>query len=317
MGIKKLSVVTACYNEQDNILELCERVRATLENLPYEYEHIFIDNCSTDSTVAVIRSVAARDKRVKAILNTRNFGHIRSPYYGLLQGTGDAVVAMASDLQDPPEKIADFVSKWEEGFKVVIGVKNKSEEFGLFHSIRGIYYRLLKSMSDVELIEHFTGFGLYDQQVVKTLRSIEDSYPYVRGLVAEIGYPIARIEFIQPARKKGITKNNFFTLYDLAMLGMTSYTKVPIRIVGLFGFASAALSFLIAIFYLVYKLMNWQSFSLGLAPIVIGLFFFASIQLIFLGVIGEYIGAICTQVLRRPLVVEKERINFDNPGAME
>jgi glycosyltransferase involved in cell wall biosynthesis len=310
--MKKLSIVTPCYNEQDNVLELYERIRAALSDLPYEYEHIFIDNCSTDATVKIIKSLALNDKRVKAIINTRNFGHIRSPYYGMLQGTGDAVIVMASDLQDPPEKIADFVKLWEDGFKVVIGIKTKTQESQLFYLLRTIYYRLIKHMSNVDLIEHFTGFGLYDQQVIKTLRSIQDYYPYVRGLVAEIGYPIARIEFTQPARKSGITKNNFFTLYDLAMLGMTSHTKVPIRVVGLIGFFSAIVSFLIAIFYLGYKLLNWQSFTLGLAPIVIGLFFFVSIQLIFLGVIGEYIGAIHTQMLRRPLVVEQERINFDN-----
>ena len=310
--MKKLSIVTPCYNEQDNVLELYERIRAVLSDLPYEYEHIFIDNCSTDATVKIIKSLALNDKRVKAIINTRNFGHIRSPYYGMLQGTGDAVIVMASDLQDPPEKIADFVKLWEDGFKVVIGIKTKTQESQLFYLLRTIYYRLIKHMSNVDLIEHFTGFGLYDQQVIKTLRSIQDYYPYVRGLVAEIGYPIARIEFTQPARKSGITKNNFFTLYDLAMLGMTSHTKVPIRVVGLIGFFSAIVSFLIAIFYLGYKLLNWQSFTLGLAPIVIGLFFFVSIQLTFLGVIGEYIGAIHTQMLRRPLVVEQERINFDN-----
>lgn len=310
--MKKLSIVTPCYNEQDNVLELYERIRAALSDLPYEYEHIFIDNCSTDATVKIIKSLALNDKRVKAIINTRNFGHIRSPYYGMLQGTGDAVIVMASDLQDPPEKIADFVKLWEDGFKVVIGIKTKTQESQLFYLLRTIYYRLIKHMSNVDLIEHFTGFGLYDQQVIKTLRSIQDYYPYVRGLVAEIGYPIARIEFTQPARKSGITKNNFFTLYDLAMLGMTSHTKVPIRVVGLIGFFSAIVSFLIAIFYLGYKLLNWQSFTLGLAPIVIGLFFFVSIQLTFLGVIGEYIGAIHTQMLRRPLVVEQERINFDN-----
>ena len=310
--MKKLSIVTPCYNEQDNVLELYERIRTVLSDLPYEYEHIFIDNCSTDATVKIIKSLALNDKRVKAIINTRNFGHIRSPYYGMLQGTGDAVIVMASDLQDPPEKIADFVKLWEDGFKVVIGIKTKTQESQLFYLLRTIYYRLIKHMSNVELIEHFTGFGLYDQQVIKTLRSIQDYYPYVRGLVAEIGYPIARIEFTQPARKSGITKNNFFTLYDLAMLGMTSHTKVPIRVVGLIGFFSAIVSFLIAIFYLGYKLLNWQSFTLGLAPIVIGLFFFVSLQLIFLGIIGEYIGAMHTQMLRRPLVIEQERINFDN-----
>lgn len=305
-----ISILTPCYNEEENVDELYERIRATMQGLDYEYEHIFIDNGSADATVAKIRKLAEKDKRVRAIVNTRNFGHIRSPYYGLLQCQGDMVIAMASDLQDPPEKIPEFIQKWEEGYKVVIGVKSKSQESGLFFLLRTLYYRVLRSLSDVELIEHFTGFGLYDQKVIQLLRQFDDAYPYFRGQIADLGFPIAKIEFTQPRRKRGISKNNFYTLYDLAMLGLTGYTKIPLRLATMLGFAAAGVSFLIGAAYLVYKLINWYNFSLGLAPVIIGLFFLGSIQLIFLGVVGEYIGAIYTQVIHRPLVIEKERINF-------
>jgi glycosyltransferase involved in cell wall biosynthesis len=308
--MKKISILTPCYNEEENVDELYARICQVMQECGYEYEHIFIDNASTDGTVDKIRGLAARDKRVKAILNTRNFGHIRSPYYGLLQAQGDAVIVMASDLQDPPDRIPEFVQRWEAGYKVVIGVKTKSQESGLFYLLRTIYYRTLRWVADVELIEHFTGFGLYDQQVLETLRKFDNPYPYFRGMIAEIGYPIARIEFTQPRRKRGISKNNFYTLYDMAMLGMTGYTKVPLRMATMFGFFAALLSFLVGVVYLVYKLLDWQNFSLGLAPVVIGLFFLGSVQLIFLGIVGEYIGAIYTQVMKRPLVIEKERINF-------
>ncbi len=290
--------------------ELYERVRAAMQSFNYEYEHLFIDNASTDHTVEKIRSLAEHDPRVKAIINTRNFGHIRSPYYGLLQAQGNAVVVLASDLQDPPERIPEFIKKWEEGYKVVIGVKTKSQESGWFHLLRTLYYRVLRSLSEVELIEHFTGFGLYDQQVIEILRQLNDPYPYFRGLIADLGFPIARIEFIQPRRKRGITKNNFYTLYDTAMLGITGYTKIPLRLATMLGFSAAAISFMVGLVYLIYKLLFWQQFSLGSAPIVIGLFFLGSIQLLFLGVVGEYIGAIYTQVMHRPLVIEKERINL-------
>jgi polyisoprenyl-phosphate glycosyltransferase len=310
MDNKRISIVTACFNEEDNVDELYERIRAAMASFNYDYEHIFIDNASSDRTVEKIRALAKKDKHVKAILNTRNFGHIRSPYHGLLQGEGDAVISMASDLQDPPERIPEFIKKWEEGYKVVIGVKSQSQESGLFYVLRTLYYRTLRSLSDVELIEHYTGFGLYDQRVIQILREINDPYPYFRGMVADIGYPIARIAFIQPRRKRGITKNNFYTLYDMAMLGVTGYTKIPLRIATMFGFLSAALSFLVGLTYLLYKLIFWYQFQLGSAPIVIGLFFLGSVQLFFLGVVGEYIGAIYTQVMKRPLVIEKERINF-------
>lgn len=310
MKKKLISIVTGCFNEEENVDELYERIRSTMSTLKYEYEHIFIDNASTDNTLQKIRTLAKKDKRVKAIINTRNFGHIRSPYYGMLQGTGDAVIALSADLQDPPERIVDFICKWEEGYKVVIGVKTESQESGLLYFLRTLYYRTLKNLSDIELIEHFTGFGLYDQEVIQVLREINDPYPYFRGLIADIGYPRARVEFTQPKRKRGLSKTNFYTLYDMAMLGMTGYTKIPLRIATMFGFVSAVLSFIVGLIYLLYKLIFWFQFEVGAAPIVIGLFFLGSVQLFFLGIVGEYIGAIYTQVMKRPLVIEKERINF-------
>ena len=308
--MKLVSIISPCFNERENVEELHERIILVMSKLNYDYEHILIDNASTDQTVEILKEISAKDRRVKVIVNTRNFGQIRSPYHALLQASGDAVVCMAADLQDPPERIPDFINKWEEGYKIVIGVKTKSHESGLFHLLRTLYYRGLSTLSDVELIEHFTGFGLYDRKVVEILRQFDDPYPYFRGLIADIGFPIARIEFTQPPRKRGISKNNFYTLYDLAMLGMTGYTKVPLRLATMFGFFSAAISFLVGLAYLIYKLIFWFQFSLGSAPIIIGLFFLGSIQLFFLGIVGEYIGSIYTQIMKRPLVIEKERINF-------
>jgi glycosyltransferase involved in cell wall biosynthesis len=282
-----------------------------MSQLPkYQFEHIYIDNASTDKTVTILRRMVKDDKRIRVIINARNFGHIRSPYYALLQAHGNAVICMASDLQDPPALIKDFVAKWEEGFKVVMGVKSKSEESSTMYFFRRFYYRTLQRLSDTQLVENFTGCGLYDQQVIEILRKMNDPYPYFRGLIADIGFPAAKIEFNQPLRKHGITKNNFYTLYDMAMLGLTSYSKIPLRLATMFGFLVAVISFLVGLFYLVYKLFNWQQFTLGSAPIIVGLFFFGAIQLFFLGIVGEYIGAIYTQVLHRPLVIEKERINF-------
>jgi glycosyltransferase involved in cell wall biosynthesis len=308
--MKTISIVTPCFNEAENVEELYSRIQTTLKGVDFNYEHIFIDNSSTDETVNILKAIASKDKRVKIIVNSRNFGHIRSPYYGLLQGSGEAVIILASDLQDPPELIPEFIHKWELGYKVVIGVKTKSEEFGLFYFLRSLYYRVLRNLSDVRLIDNYTGFGLYDQRVIEILRTINDPYPYFRGLIADIGFEMAEIAFTQPRRKRGLTKNNFYTLYDMAMLGVTNYTKIPLRLAVMFGFISAFVSFLIGFIYLIYKLLDWQNFSLGLAPVVIGLFFLGSVQLIFLGVMGEYIGAIYTQVMHRPLVIEKERINF-------
>lgn len=309
--MKKISIVTACYNEEGNVEILHARIVEAMKAFPeYEFEHIFIDNASTDKTIPILRKMVTEDERIKVIINARNFGHVRSPYYGLLQAQGDAVVSMASDLQDPPELIGEFLKKWKEGYKVVMGVKTHSEESKLMYFLRSTYYRLLTSLSDIQLVENFTGFGCYDQQVIEILRKVDDPYPYFRGLIAEIGFPAAKIEFLQPKRKHGITKNNFRTLFDLAMLGFTNNTKIPLRLAALLGFVSSLLSFIVGLIYLIYKLINWQNFSLGLAPLIIGIFFLGSVQLLFLGVIGEYIGAIYTQVLHRPLVVEKERINF-------
>jgi glycosyltransferase involved in cell wall biosynthesis len=310
MTDKLISIVTPCFNEEGNVDELYERIKKVMSGLNYQYEHIFIDNASVDGTPKKLRALAAQDSRVKVIFNTRNFGHVRSPYYGLLQGGGDAVVILASDLQDPPERIPDFVQEWENGFPVVIGVKEKTEDSAVFHLFRTLYYRVLRSLSDVQLIENFTGFGLYDKKVLDIVRKIDDPYPYFRGLIAELGFDTAKIVFVQQRRKRGISKNNFYTLYDLAMLGLTNYTKIPLRLATLFGFAASFVSFMIGLVYLVYKLIFWYQFSLGSAPLVIGLFFLGSVQLMFLGVVGEYIGAIHTQIMHRPLVIEKERINF-------
>ncbi len=308
--MKLISIISPCYNEEGNVQELHDRIAKVMDNLNYDYEHILIDNASTDSTVEVLRAISATDKRIKVIVNTRNFGQIRSPYHALFQTSGAAVVCMAADLQDPPERIPEFIQKWEAGYKIVIGVKTRSEENRFYYFLRTIYYKIVRKLSDVPLVENFTGFGIYDREVVNALRNLDDPYPYFRGLIADLGYERAQVEFSQPRRKNGITKNNFYTLYDIAMLGLTGFTKVPLRVATMFGFLSAVISFLVGLIYLIYKLIDWQNFSLGLAPVVIGLFFLGSIQLLFLGIVGEYIGAIYTQVMHRPLVIEKERINF-------
>ena len=307
-----ISIVTPCFNEDSNVRELYCRVKEIFATLSgYRYEHIFIDNVSKDRTINILREIAAEDKNVKVILNSRNYGHIRSPYHAMLQARGDAVIFLAADFQEPPELIINYVKKWEEGYLIVIGVKKQSEESSLLFAIRSVYYELINRLSDVELIKNYTGFGLYDRRIVEIIRNINDPYPYFRGLICEIGFERAVIEYVQPARKRGITKNNFYTLYDVAMLGITNQSKVPLRLATMTGFTVAILSLLVAFGYFIYKLIFWDSFSVGMAPLVIGLFFFAAVQLFFIGIIGEYIGAIHTQVLKRPLVIEKERINFD------
>ncbi len=309
--MKLISVVTGCFNEEDNVDELCARIRSQFERLPaYDYEHIFIDNASTDATVRRIKAIAAHDRRVKLIVNTRNFGHIRSPMHALLQARGDAVIAMASDLQEPPELIGEFIAKWEQGFRIVAGVKPRSQRTSVLSFIRRAFYATIGRISETRLIADFTGFGLYDRSVVDLIRRMDDPYPYFRGMIADIGFPHAEVPFVQPQRQRGISKNNFYTLYDMAILGITSHSKVPIRLATMAGFSLSALSLLVAITYLIYKLLRWDQFSIGVAPVVIGFFFFASVQLFFIGILGEYIAAIHTQVLKRPLVVEKERVNF-------
>jgi len=309
--MKLISIVTPCYNEEENVELMAKKIKEIMSGIKgYTYEQIFIDNHSTDNTIPLLRKIAKSDKKVKVIINTRNFGIVRSPFYGLIQGSGDAVITLSSDFQDPPDLIPQFIQKWEEGFKVVLGVKTTSQESPIVFAVRKFYYRLLRSFAETPLVENATGFGLYDKNVIQMLRSLNDPYPYLRGLSVDLGYEQALITYEQPKRVRGISKNNFYILYDLAMLGFTSHSRIPLRLATLIGFISAIISFLVGLVYLIYKLIFWMNFSLGLAPVVVGLFFLGSVQLLFLGIVGEYIGAIYTQVLKRPLVVEKERINF-------
>ena len=308
-----LTILTPCFNEEGNVRQVHQQVGSVMETLPgYQYEHLFIDNASTDKTLDILRELAAADKRVKVIVNTRNFGQIRSPFHALLEARGDAVMTCVADLQDPPELIPQFVQKWQEGFKVVIGVKRGTHDSWLLARMRRFYYWLVARLSsEVELVPHFTGFGLYDREVIEQARTTEEQYPYFRGLVSDFGYERAVIEYRQPPRVAGRTKNSFFSLYDVAMLGITNHSKVPLRLATMAGFAISVLSLIVAIGYLVAKLMFWDQLQLGLAPLLIGIYFFGAVQLFFIGVLGEYIGSIHTQVHKRPLVVEKERINFD------
>jgi len=309
--MKTITVVSGCYNEEENLEELLRRIRAVTDRFAhYAWEFLVIDNHSTDGSVDVLRRLAAEDRRLRVIVNARNFGHIRSPYHGLLQARGDAVVFLASDLQDPPEIIAQFIPLWEQGCKVVAAIKNQSEESPLFFLARKTYYRIVSRLADVDLLQNFTGFGLYDQVVIEQMRLSEDPYPYFRGQISEFGFSVQRVSFVQPVRRRGFSKNNFYTLYDIAMLGFTNHTKIPLRLATMAGFAMAVACFVASLGYLIYKLFNWSAFSLGTAPVVVGLFFIGSVQLFFIGVLGEYIGAIHTKVTKRPLVVEQERINF-------
>ena len=309
--MKHITVVTPCYNEEDNVEEVYRQARAVFADIEgVTYDHLFIDNFSSDRTPDILRAMAAADPKVKVILNARNFGHIRSPYYGLLQAGGDAAILLVSDLQDPPELMKDFVAAWIKGAKLVVGVKPSADESGLMFAIRRMYYRTVTRIADVKLVQNFTGFGLYDRQVLEQLRRIDDPYPYLRGLISEVGFDPVQIPYNQPRRKRGITKNNFYTLYDIAMLGITSHSRVPLRIATMAGFVLSGLSLLISLVYLVLKLVFWEEFSAGTAPILIGMFFFASVQLFFIGLLGEYVGAILTHVMKRPLVIERDRINF-------
>ena len=308
---KLISIVTPCYNEELNVNLIYSKVKEVFQNLPqYSYEHIFIDNCSKDNTVSILKEICKSDVNVKLIVNTRNFGWMRSPYYALLQSGGDATILMVADLQDPPEMIFKFLEKWEEGFKVVIGVKAQAEESRLMFLIRSTYYNLINKLSDTELIKNYTGYGLYDKVIIEILRTLDDPYPYFRGLISDIGYEVFKIPYTQPTRKRGISTSNFYALYDVGILGITNHSKMPLRLATFIGFVMSLCSLGIAFIYFIYKLVRWDWFSAGQAPLVIGLFFFSSVQLFFIGIVGEYIGSIHTQVLKRPLVIEKERINF-------
>ncbi len=313
--MKTISVVAGCFNEAGNLREFYDRTVAVFQGLPaYDYEIIVADNCSTDDSRDILRAMAATDRRFKVIFNSNNFGQVRSPFNALLQASGDAVVAICSDLQTPPELIPEFVREWEDGSQVVIAVKKASREHVFMKLVRKGYYKLLSQMSDSSpIIPDFIGFGLYDRQFMDALKQYHDPYPYFRGLVSEIGFQRTSVEFVQEQRKHGKTKNSFFTLYDVAMTGFVNHSRLPLRLAAFFGFILAGLSLLVALVYLVYKLLFWSTFSLGLAPLVIGVFLFAAVQLIFIGIIGEYVGAILTQVKNQPLVIEQERLNFTPP----
>ena len=315
MGKRKtISVMIPCYNEEENARPIYEAVRKELtENLPeYNYEILFIDNKSTDNTRTIIREICSEDRRVKAIFNTKNFGQFNSPYYGLINTTGDCTVTICADFQDPVELISVFVREWEKGYKIVIGKKTKSKENKLMYFLRGCYYKLIRKMSSVEMIEQFTGFGLYDKSFVKTLRDLKDPTPFIRGIVAELGPERKEIEYEQPQRRAGKTHNNWYSLFDAAMLSFTSYTKVGMRLAEFFGFFTAFVSFIIGLVYLIAKLVNWYGFVAGYAPMMIAIFFIGGVQLAFLGFIGEYILSMNARIMNRPLVVEELRINFDD-----
>lgn len=309
--MKLISIVTPCHNEEKNVAGLYNEVKKVFADLKnYRYEHIFIDNASTDKTVNILKSIAAVDKNVKIIVNLKNYGHLKSPFYAILQANGEAIISVVADFQDPPVLIKDFIDRWEQGYKVVVGIKNRSKENSLMFLVRKIYYSLIQSVSTSEQIKNFTGFGLYDRSVIEILRQYDERYPYFRGLISELGFEIAKIEFTQPIRREGRSNNNFYTLFDLAMLGIVNYSVLPLRIATFVGLITAVVSFLIALLYLFYKIIFWNSFQVGIAPLVIGIFFFSAVQLLFIGIIGEYIGVIYTQLKKRPLVIEKERVNF-------
>jgi dolichol-phosphate mannosyltransferase len=306
-----ISISSPCFNEADNVDELYRQICEVIAPLnKYEFEIIFIDNSSSDNTVDLLKNIASKDVRVKIIVNTRNFGHIRSPYWGIIQSSGSATINMASDLQDPPEMILKFIEQWELGWKVVMAVKPESKTNPLVHYLRKMYYRFLDGISEVPLIKDTTGFGLYDRAVLDCVRDIRDPYPYFRGLICELGFPVKTIAFTQPRRARGISKNNFYTLFDTAMLGIVSHSLVPIRMATIFGLIMGGISFLLAIFYTIRKLLYWDSFPVGVAPMVISFFLLFSLLFVFIGLLGEYIGSIHTYVRNRPIVVEKERVNF-------
>ena len=309
--MKHISVMTPCYNEEGNINNIYQAVKEQFDKLPqYTYEHIFIDNYSTDNSRAILKKLASEDSNVKVILNARNFGPNRSGSYGMLQGTGDALICIVCDLQDPPEMIPTFLEKWEDGYKVVMGQKTKSKENPVMFQIRKLYYKIMEYLSETEHLTNVTGYGLYDKEVLEMIKWMDDPDPYIRGLVTQLGYKWCTVEYTQQERTAGKSSYNFERYFDFAVTGMTHVSKKPLRIVTMVGMIMSVISFLIAILYLVMKLVNWNSFDMGMAPVLIGMFLIGSVQLACLGVIGEYIGAILTRVTRRPMVVEEERINF-------
>ncbi len=312
--MKKISVLIPCYNEQENVVPISQAVVDIItKELPqYDYELVFIDNDSTDGTRPLLRKLCAENPKIKAIFNARNFGQFNSPYYGILQVTGDCVISMVADFQDPVELIPRYVHEWENGYKIVIGIKTSSRENPVMYWLRSCYYKLIRKLSDVEQIEHFTGSGLYDRQFIEVLRDLNDPTPFLRGIVAELGFKRKEIPYEQPKRRAGKTHNNFYRLYDAAMLSFTSYTKAGLRLATICGAFCAGISLLVGLVYLVMKLLYWDRFPAGMAPVLIGMCFLGSVQIFFTGLVGEYIMSINTRVMHRPLVIEEERINFDS-----
>ena len=310
---KKISVLIPCYNEELNVEPMAEALTEMFaKDLPeYDYEIVFIDNDSKDLTRPKLRKICENDKRIKAIFNAKNFGQFNSPYYGMLQTTGDCTISMVCDFQDPVEMIPKYVKEWENGYKIVIGIKTSSKESKIMYFLRSVYYKMIKKFSDVEQIEHFTGSGLYDKSFVQVLRDLNDPKPFLRGIVGELGFERKEIPYEQPKRRAGKTHNNFYTLYDAAMLSITSYTKIALRLATFFGLFCSFVSIIIAFVYLILKLVDWYGFEAGSAPVVIGVFLLGGLQIFFIGLVGEYILNINTRVIHRPLVVEEERINFE------
>lgn len=309
--MKKISIVTPTFNEEVNIPILYSRIKNIISKTDnYIFEILVIDNASTDRTRDVLRELAVKDKSLKLIFNTRNFGHIRSPYWGIMQASGDAVIYLASDLQDPPECIPEFIKAWELGWRVVLATKEKSQTNPIFHKMRKLYYVLLDSITEIEIIRNSTGFGLYDKVVIDKIRNINDPYPFLRGLISELGYPVKNIDFLQPKRKFGVTKNNFLTLYDIAMLGLISHSNIPLRISSFIGYCMAFFSLIIGLIYAILKFLDWYHFPAGIAPLIVSVFLLFSLLFIFVGILGEYVSIIYTHVRNKPIVVESERINF-------
>ncbi|SEQ87383.1 Glycosyltransferase involved in cell wall bisynthesis [Lachnospiraceae bacterium NE2001] len=311
---KKVSVLIPCYNEEENVVPMSNAIKEMFEkNLPqYDYELLFIDNDSSDNTRPLLREICSRNKHVKAIFNAKNFGQFNSPYHGMLQTSGDCVISMVCDFQDPVEMIPKYLAAWEEGYKIVIGIKTASKENKLMYALRSMYYSFVKKFSDVEQIQHFTGSGLYDREFIEVLRNLNDPTPFLRGIVAELGFQRKEIEYEQPKRRAGKTHNNFYTLYDAAMLSITSYTKIGLRLCTFLGAFIGFASIVVGIVYLVLKLTNWYGFEAGMAPLIIIMSFMGAVQLFSIGFMGEYIMSMNKRIMNRPLVVEEERINFGN-----
>jgi glycosyltransferase involved in cell wall biosynthesis len=315
--MKSISIITPCRDEEENVEGIYEAVRVVMAGLGrYRYEHIFIDNASTDRTVELIRRLALKDRNVKLLVNTRNFGQVGSPMYAISQARGDALIGIVADFQDPPELIPELVDAWEKGFPMALCIKRSSAENPLMFFLRKRYYRLINQLSSMETIENFTGFGLYDRKVIDQVLGLGDAEPYFRGIIAELGHPYHKVLYDQPVRRRGKTKNNFITLFDLAIIGIVNHSKAPLRVMTFIGFCGALISFLTGLAFLVYKLIFWSRFEVGVAPLMIGMFFGFSVQMILMGMLGEYVGAILTQLKHRPYAVEKERVNFEFEPAL-